>query len=110
MKNTTHTGKTILLTCILLAASAAASSAQPQRSGMPPPPPSPRPTPVSAIADAVPPASNAPQKIMREGINVEFKVEPIAKTEGLMEGKEAFVTFSVKDAATGQPLTNLRPA
>jgi YVTN family beta-propeller protein len=111
MMNTNRTGKTIL-TGIMLAACALASFAQPQRSGMPPPPPpspSPQPATVNAGANAVPPASNAPQKITREGINVEFKVEPVVKTEGLLEGKDAFVTFSVKDAA-GQPLTNLRPA
>ncbi len=112
MMNTKRIGKTIL-TSILIAASAGASAtfAQPQRSGMPPPPPSPAPQSASANAAAVtvPPASNAPQRIAREGINVEFKVEPVAKTEGLLEGKEALVSFSIKDA-TGQPVTNLRPA
>jgi len=118
MTNTNRTRKTILigktiLTCIVLASSAGASFAQRPRSGMPPPPPSPQPTPVNASATnavAVPPASNAPQQISREGINVEFKVEPVVKTEGLLEGKEASVSFSVKDATTGQPVTNLRPA
>jgi YVTN family beta-propeller protein len=111
MTNTNRISATILAG-ILLAASAVASLAQPQRSGMPPPPPSsPQPTPVSATAAAaVPPASNAPQKITREGINVEFKIEPVVKTEALLEGKEAFVTFSVKDSTTGRPVTNLRPA
>jgi YVTN family beta-propeller protein len=108
MRNTNHTSKTIL-TGILLAAFALASFAQTQRSGMPPPPPAPKPATVKAEATAVPPASNAPQKIKREGINVEFKVEPVVKAEGLLEGKEAFVTFSIKDDA-GQPLSNLRPA
>ncbi|HEY9402652.1 MAG TPA: YncE family protein [Pyrinomonadaceae bacterium] len=109
MMNTNRTGKTIQ-TCILLVACAYASFAQAQRSGMPPPAPSPQPVPASATAPTVPPASNAPQKITREGINVEFKVEPVAKTEGLLEGKDALVTFSVRDSATGQPVTNLRPA
>ncbi|HEX8130501.1 MAG TPA: cytochrome D1 domain-containing protein [Pyrinomonadaceae bacterium] len=115
MTNTNRISKT-LLTGILLAALACASFAQTPRSGMPPPPPpSPQPAPVNASATAaaaaaVPPASNAPQKITREGINVEFKVEPAIKTEGLLEGKEALVSFSVKDVATGQPVTNLRPA
>jgi DNA-binding beta-propeller fold protein YncE len=107
--------RTILTAVLLLIAAAGAASAQPQRSGMPPPPPSPQPTPViasaaAAAAAAVPPASNAPQRITREGINVEFRVEPVVRTEGLLEGKDAFVSFSVKDAATGQPVTNLRPA
>jgi YVTN family beta-propeller protein len=108
--NRNRISKTIL-TALLFIAAAGASIAQPQRSGMPPPPP-PKPTPasVSAVAAAVPPASNAPQRITREGINVEFRVEPALKTEGLLEGKEAFVSFTVKDAATNQPVTNLRPA
>ncbi|HEY0084112.1 MAG TPA: cytochrome D1 domain-containing protein, partial [Pyrinomonadaceae bacterium] len=115
MMNTKRTGKTILTSILLAAfAGASASFAQPQRSGMPPPPPSPTPQSASAngatAATAVPPASNAPQRIAREGINVEFKVEPVLKTEGLLEGKEALVSFSIKDAATGQPVTNLRPA
>ncbi|HEX9918056.1 MAG TPA: YncE family protein [Pyrinomonadaceae bacterium] len=110
MTNTNRNSKT-LLAAVLLAASVVAASAQTPRSGMPPPPPSPQPTPVSANAGAaVPPASNAPQKITREGINVEFKIEPALKTEELLEGKEAFVTFSVKDSTTGQPVSNLRPA
>ncbi len=111
MTYTNRTSKTILLS-ILLAACAHASLAQPQRSGMPPPPPpspSPQPSSVNAAVAAVPPASNAPQKVTREGISVEFRVEPVVKTEGLMEGQEALVSFSIKDAA-GQPLTNLRPA
>lgn len=109
MTNTNRISKTIL-TGILFAACALASFAQPQRSGMPPPPPPSRqPATVNATAPVVPPASNAPQKITREGINVEFKVEPVVKTGELLEGKEAFVTFSIRDA-TGQPLTNLRPA
>jgi YVTN family beta-propeller protein len=109
MTNQNRIRKTIQA-CFLLAACAFTSAAQTERSGMPPPPPSPPPTPVNANAVAVPPASNAPQKITREGVNVEFRVEPAVKTGGLLEGKDALVTFSVKDSATGQPVTNLRPA
>ncbi|HEX8456584.1 MAG TPA: cytochrome D1 domain-containing protein [Pyrinomonadaceae bacterium] len=107
MMNTKFIRQTIL-TSILSAACAVVSVAQ--RPGMPPPPPSPQPTPVAATEPAVPPASNAPQRITREGINVEFKVEPSTRGEELQEGREAVVTFSVRDTATGQPVTNLRPA
>lgn len=112
MNNRNRISQTILTTVLFVLAASGAASAQPQRSGMPPPPPPPKPTPVNASATttAVPPASNAPQKITREGINVEFKVEPVVKTDALMEGKEALVSFAVRDAATGQPVTNLRPA
>ncbi|HYP01702.1 MAG TPA: hypothetical protein VER76_16035, partial [Pyrinomonadaceae bacterium] len=74
--NKNRISKMILTTVLFAVAAAGASSAQPQRSGMPPPPP-PKPTPVNASAvAAVPPASNAPQRITHEGINVEFRVEP----------------------------------
>jgi DNA-binding beta-propeller fold protein YncE len=51
-----------------------------------------------------------PQKFTREGIDVEFAVEPIAKERQPMEDTEAIVTFRVTDAATRNPVTNLRPA
>ncbi|HJR08418.1 MAG TPA: cytochrome D1 domain-containing protein [Pyrinomonadaceae bacterium] len=110
MTNNRNRISKIVLTTVLFAAATGASSAQTQRSGMPPPPPPPKPTPALTSAVAVPPASNAPQRITHEGINIEFRVEPVVKTDGLLEGKEALVSFSVKDAATGQPVTNLRPA
>ncbi|HEV2801272.1 MAG TPA: cytochrome D1 domain-containing protein [Pyrinomonadaceae bacterium] len=109
MMNTKSIRKTIL-TSILLVVCATASVAQRPRSGMPPPTPTPLPTPVAATEPAVPPASNAPQRITREGINIEFKIEPGTRGEELQEGKEAVVTFSVKDTTTGQPVGKLRPA
>src|SRR3712207_2682186 len=51
-----------------------------------------------------------PQKFTRDGINVEFAVEPLPKELRLMEETEALVTFKVTDAATRTPVTNLRPA
>lgn len=56
------------------------------------------------------------QRFTQEGLVVEFNVEPVAAPQGetgaraLMEGAEATVTFRITDAATGQPLTSLRPA
>ena len=56
---------------------------------------------------------NSPQKIEREGVEVEFTIEPIeeaGKTSELMEAKEAHVRFTIKDKATKTPLSGVRPA
>jgi DNA-binding beta-propeller fold protein YncE len=66
-------------------------------------------TATAAVAP-VPVASNAPQKITREGIEIEFAVEPVNAADGLLEGKDANVRFTIRDTATRQPVTNLRPA
>lgn len=53
------------------------------------------------------------QKFTREGINVEFTIEPLPAGEensaGLREGAEALVRFKITDTNTGQAVTNLRP-
>ncbi len=53
------------------------------------------------------------QKIEREGIEVEFTIEPI-KVAGnpseLMEGKEAIVRFKINDKASKTPLSGVKPA
>ena len=55
----------------------------------------------------------ATQKIEREGVEVEFTIEPIAeggKTAELMEAKEALVRFKIHDKATKTPLSGVKPA
>jgi YVTN family beta-propeller protein len=56
--------------------------------------------------------SSAPQRYTREGIAVEFSVEPVArgKVSELLEGTEALVRFKIIDNNAGKALTNLRPA
>lgn len=57
-----------------------------------------------------------PQKIEREGVEVEFTIEPIevpgvsGKSSELMEAKEAVVRFKIHDKATKTPLSGVKPA
>jgi YVTN family beta-propeller protein len=108
--------KRTLTTTLWLATFASAHPAQ-QQAGKPPqqassqPPQQTQPvaqTRTSAPAPVV--ASNAPQKITHEGVEIEFSIEPVVKSEGLLEGKDANVRFTIRDTATKQPVTNLRPA
>ena len=55
----------------------------------------------------------APQKIEREGVEIEFTIEPIAepgKTAELMEAKEATVRFKIHDKTSKTPLSGIKPA
>lgn len=55
----------------------------------------------------------APQKIEREGVEVEFTIEPIkepGKPAELMEAKEALVRFKIHDKASKTPLSGVKPA
>ena len=52
----------------------------------------------------------APQRYTREGVRVEFEMEPVARGRGLMEGAEVVVRFRITDESAGKPLSNLRPA
>jgi YVTN family beta-propeller protein len=58
--------------------------------------------------------SQLPQKIISEGITVEFNIAPLKPEKGaaaaLPEGTEASVRFKITDSNTGQPVTNVRPA
>ncbi|HLM54884.1 MAG TPA: YncE family protein [Pyrinomonadaceae bacterium] len=54
-----------------------------------------------------------PQKVIKDGVEVEFTVEPAAQAAGSAEltaGRDAVVRFRVRDTATGTPLSNVRPA
>jgi DNA-binding beta-propeller fold protein YncE len=55
----------------------------------------------------------SPQTYTREGVSVEFSIEPLAleeaKTTELLAGTEARVQFTIRDANGGNPLSNLRP-
>ena len=55
----------------------------------------------------------APQKIEREGVEVEFTIEPIkepGKSSELMQAKEAIVRFKIQDKASKTPLSGVKPA
>ncbi|HEX2270590.1 MAG TPA: cytochrome D1 domain-containing protein [Pyrinomonadaceae bacterium] len=58
-----------------------------------------------------------PQRIEREGVEVEFTIEPVevhskepGKSSELMEAKEAVVRFRIKDKTTKTPLSGVKPA
>lgn len=66
-----------------------------------------------AIANPVLAQKNSSQKIEREGVEVEFTIEPIEKAgkpSELMEAKEATVRFTIKDKATKTPLSGVKPS
>ena len=55
----------------------------------------------------------APQKIERDGVEVEFTIEPIkeaGKPSELMEAREALVRFKINDKATKTPLSGVKPS
>ncbi|HEU4836279.1 MAG TPA: YncE family protein [Pyrinomonadaceae bacterium] len=55
----------------------------------------------------------APQKFEREGVEVEFTIEPIkesGKPAEVMEAKEAVVRFKIHDKASKTPLSGVKPS
>lgn len=54
------------------------------------------------------------QEYLREGVAVEFTIEPVAARKGraseLLEGAEATIRFKITDTNAGKALSNLRPA
>ena len=120
MLTNTNPMKRTLISAVLLAAFATVCAAQ-QNAGAPPTQPTPQPTAQQQPQQAPPAAqtkvsapavvaSNAPQKFKHEGVEIEFSIEPVGKSDGLLEGKDAQVSFTVRDTTTNQPVTNLRPA
>lgn len=57
-------------------------------------------------------SKNSPQKIVREGIAVEFTITPVGreKTADPLEGDYAEIKFKVTDTNTGAAMTGMRPA
>ncbi|MDT7688857.1 MAG: hypothetical protein QOE46_1616 [Acidobacteriota bacterium] len=66
-----------------------------------------------ATAPAAAGVARTPQVYTREGVSVEFSVEPVATGAGTPKapeaGTEATVRFKITDANRGKPLANLRP-
>ena len=60
------------------------------------------------------PSGRAPQKMVHEGIEVEFTIDPVAdkdaKPGDLMEGQDAVVNFKITESRNGTPLANLHPS
>jgi YVTN family beta-propeller protein len=80
-------------------------------------PATPAPTPSPIVVTATAPTKSVArgvQKIEREGVEVEFTIEPVAgaggQTSDLMEAKEASVRFKIIDKATKTPLSGVKPS
>lgn len=63
-------------------------------------------------AATTPEPADSPQKIVRQGVAVEFEIEPVAsaannKPAELMEGEDALVRFRITDTATNTPLAGI---
>ncbi|HEV3469619.1 MAG TPA: cytochrome D1 domain-containing protein [Pyrinomonadaceae bacterium] len=84
-----------LLACVLAGGPAALGRQQQQTSQTPAPPTQ---------------AARGPQEVVKEGIKVEFTVEPVEKAGALTAGRDAVVRFRVSDTATKTPLGGVRPA
>jgi len=63
----------------------------------------------ASAADNV--STRAPERVIREGIAVEFSYEPVGKSAGekILEGESAQVRFRLTDESTGKPIRSLRP-
>ena len=56
-------------------------------------------------------AQNTSQKIVQDGIEIEFSIDPAnAKSGDLMAGQDAIFRFKIRDTTTHTPVTNARPA
>ncbi len=53
-----------------------------------------------------------PQKIVKDGVEVEFTIEPAASNSktGVMAGEDAVIRFKFRDSATKTPISGVRPA
>ena len=50
-----------------------------------------------------------PQTIVKEGVEIEFTIEPAAASQ-LMAGQDAVFRFKFRDTATKTPLSGVKPA
>lgn len=50
------------------------------------------------------------QKIVRNGVEIEFNVEPVRHNAALLAGEDAVFRFRIRDTATKTPLSGVRPA
>ncbi|HEX2270575.1 MAG TPA: hypothetical protein VHH35_13605, partial [Pyrinomonadaceae bacterium] len=58
-------------------------------------------------------AQDKSQKIVKEGVEIEFTVEPpssTSKTNGVMAGTDAVFRFKIRDVTTKTPLSGIKPA
>ncbi len=72
----------------------------------------PQATPMPAPKMPAGAGGNAPQKITKEGIEVEFTIEPVASKDKaqVIAGEEALVRFKITDTATKTPVGGVNPS
>jgi YVTN family beta-propeller protein len=51
-----------------------------------------------------------PQKIVKDGIEIEFTAEPPASKAGIVAGEDAVFRFKIRDTTSKTPLSGVRPA
>ncbi|HLG17808.1 MAG TPA: cytochrome D1 domain-containing protein [Blastocatellia bacterium] len=108
-----------LLVSLLLGSSAtwagsqeAGKKPEPQKEGSAAPAQNPAAAGQPAAPGAAAPAEKkiAPQRVVKEGVAIEFSIEPLNAGRELMDGEDAVVRFKINDTATNNPLTGVRPA
>ena len=103
MKNTRrrHLSRAAALLLLWAFAHCAAGSLPASAQDNPPAPPAPKP-------------AAGPQKIVKEGVEVEFTIDPVAPAPdapaALLAGRDSVVRFKISDAATRAPLSGAKPA
>ena len=60
-------------------------------------------------ADAAAPAGSTNDRLVRNGVAIEFTASPAGRAKALMEGEFADVRFRITDEASGQPLRSAAP-
>ena len=99
-----------LLACALACSFAAQSAAVAQEKA----PAAPQAPPAQTTTAPKPSAPSGPQKIVTQGLEVEFTIEPVKPADagqaGLLEDQDARVRVRVTDTATHSPLVGVRPS
>lgn len=99
-----------LLACALACSFAAPAPAQEKT---PAAPATPAPAQNAATPAPKPSAPAGPQKLVSQGLEVEFTIEPVKPAQGkaeLLEDQDALVRVRVTDTATHSPLAGVRPS
>ncbi len=100
----------LLLAVLLLCGASSVTSTRAQQQPRTTPTPTPTPAP-AAQPEATP---RGPQKIVNQGVEVEFTINPMTTGDkqpaALVEGQDALVRFRVTDTATKTPLAGVRPS
>jgi len=101
------------LACASVAQSATVALAQGQAPNAPAAPQTTAPAPATTPTPK-PATPSGPQKLVTQGLEVEFTIEPVAAAgaspAGLLEEQDALVRITVTDTATRTPLAGVKPS